>query len=109
VRKVERTLLTEHLDAFVWIEIAELKRQGGATTWHIEEVQRRMKALRETPSGHESLMFRLPHTAKAVGVLVECLAVLAFVPGGVNFGDLHFEASCDDAERDEEGKDEMSI
>lgn len=29
-------------------------------------------------------------TAQSVGFLVECLAIMSFLPGGVKFGHLHF-------------------
>lgn len=86
-------LIEAHLTLCVPLEINHLQRQGGPEEWHIEEAQRRWKALRETPSGHESLMFRLGPTRSAIVVLVECLAVLAFMPGGVRFDNLHFDAS----------------
>lgn len=87
------TPLYEHLATFVPLEIKELQRHGGPTDWHLEEIQRRRQAIRDDPRGDESLLYIVGKglTAKSVGFLVECLAVMAFVPGGVRFGPLHFE------------------
>lgn len=86
--------LALHLSAFVPLEIESLQRQGGATDWHFREARERMAAYRER--GGESFLysegFEKGKTAEAVGVLVECLAVLAFVPGGIRAFGCHFEA-----------------
>ena len=86
------SLLQMHLQAFVPLEIAVLQRVGGIDRWHIEEAQRRMQALREP--GHSEALFAIEQgkSGQAMGVLVECLAVLAFVPGGISAFGCHFEA-----------------
>ena len=89
---LDPTLLQSHLSLCVPLEIDHLKRHGGVTDWHISEAQRRARELRVMPEGHESLMFRLPPTREAIVVLVECLAVMAFLPGGVKFAGMHFDA-----------------
>lgn len=85
-------LLILHLQAFVPLEIKELQRQGGITDWHVEEAQRRLAAHRE-PGASEALFFMSKgQTQSTMGILVECLAVLAFIPGGVTAFGCHFEA-----------------
>jgi hypothetical protein len=89
-------ILTMHLEAFVPIEIRELQRQGGITDWHIKEAQERMASLRE-PNASEALYFAIKgETRRTVTVLVECLAVLALVPGGVKAFGCHFQASVEE-------------
>lgn len=88
-------MLSMHLDGFVPIEILNLQRQGGPTDWHFEEAQRRMATLRE-PGASEALFFLdKAKTHVVLSVLVECLAVLAFVPGGITAFGSHFEASAE--------------
>ena len=85
-------LLSVHLEAFVTIEIKELERQGGVTSWHIEEAQRRIATIRA--SGESEALFYCfdkGKTRRTMGILVECLAVLAFNPGGVTAYGCHFE------------------
>jgi hypothetical protein len=85
------TLIPIHLESFVNIEIRELQRQGGPTDWHIEEAQRRFASLRE-PEASEALYFAIKGKARrTMAVLVECLAVLAFIPGGITAFGCHFE------------------
>jgi hypothetical protein len=90
------TPLYEHLAAFVPLEIIEWKQQGGPQEWHFEEVQRRWKALAENQDAHSSIGYAGHEeglTARTIAQLVECLGVMAFVPGGVKFGPLHFWAN----------------
>ncbi len=90
---MKESLLATHLQAFVPLEIRELHKQGGITEWHIEEAQQRMRAFRETPGASESLLyFDKQHTQTAISILVECLAVMAFLDGGVTAFGCHFEA-----------------
>lgn len=85
-------LLPIHLQAFVPLEILNLQRHGGPTDWHFAEAQRRMASLRE-PEASEALYFAIKgKTSKAMTILVECLAVLAFMPGGVKAFGCHFSA-----------------
>lgn len=78
-----------HLQAFVPVEIRELQRRGGPTDWHFEEAKKRL------PTGECVLFLERNQTGKAIGRLVECLAVLSFVPGGITAFGCHFEASYD--------------
>ena len=85
-------LLRLHLQAMVPLEIVGLQRAGGVNTWLIEEAQRRMQALRE-PGCSEALFYREQgKSGQVMGILVECVAVLAFVPGGISAFGCHFEA-----------------
>jgi len=89
------TPLYEHLATFVPLEIMELQKSGGPTDWHFEEIKRRRQAMRDDPGLDESLLYIVGKgcTASSVGFLVECLAVMAFLPGGVKFGALRFWAN----------------
>ena len=90
---MQESLLATHLQAFVPIEIRELHKQGGITDWHIEEAQSRLRNFRETPDASESVLFSGEHTASGIAILVECLAVMAFLDGGITAFGCHFEAS----------------
>jgi hypothetical protein len=82
--------LYEHLAAFVPLEIREWERQGGPEAWHFEEVGRRWGTM--DFRADEAIQFATKGlTPKAIANLVEGLAIMAFVPGGVKFGPLHFE------------------
>jgi len=84
------SLLLDHLAAFVPLEILELQKQGGPDEWHFEEARRRWQAL--DFQAHEAVQYAMPKfTSTTIANLVECLAVMAFCPGGVRFGPLHFE------------------
>jgi hypothetical protein len=92
-------LLLDHLAAFVPLEILELQKQGGPDEWHFEEAKRRMEALRDRPGASESILYRNNNlTASSLAILVECLAVMAFCPGGVRFGPLRFAARREELE-----------
>lgn len=83
-------LLLDHLAAVVPLLILDLERQGGVSDWHIEEAQRR----RGPGMDHqdEAIFYKIEGlTGQKTHELCEMLAVLAFVPGGVKFGKLHFE------------------
>ena len=88
---MDQTLLKSHLSLCVPLEIDNLKRQGGPTEWQIEQVQER-NAEFHRPDVSEGIFFRLPETRRAITMLIEMLAVLAFQPGGVKFAGLHFDA-----------------
>ena len=60
---------------------------GGITDIHIEHIQ-----------GHSELIGSKGVTAQVVTALCECLAMMAFLPGGVNFAGLHFEARMEEEE-----------
>lgn len=90
------TPLYEHLAAFVPLEISELEKQGGPTQWHFEEMQRRWRELQRNPDSDSSLLMaghRSGEASSSIAMLVECLAIMAFVPGGVKFGPLRFCAN----------------
>jgi hypothetical protein len=62
------------------------------TEWHLEEAQRRFATLRETGAS-EALFYASKATRRTMRILVECLAVLAFLPGGITAFGCHFEAT----------------
>lgn len=82
-------LIKLHLSAVVPLMIADLSSQGGITDWHLEQVQGHAVYLGEHG---DAILYRVPgQSGKAMHVLCECLAVLAFAPGGVTFAGMHFE------------------
>lgn len=83
-------ILRDHLQAFVPIEIQALQKQGGPTDWHFEEAKKRL------PRDESVSILIKGQTGKSIGQLVECLAVLAFVPGGITVFGCHFEAVADE-------------
>jgi hypothetical protein len=69
--------------------IADLSKQGGISDWHLERVKDHADYLGE--KGDVLQFYVKGQSGKAMKVLCECLAVLAFMPGGVKFSGLHFE------------------
>ena len=91
--------LQEHLAAVVPFMILDLERQGGITDWHIEAVQKRRHS--RGLSHDEAILYAdKKWTAQMVHELCEELAIMAFVPGGVRFGKLHFEQQTGQAPTD---------
>ena len=85
-------LLQLHLEAFVPIEIRTMQCSFGCPDdWQFEEAKRRLSVYRESNMS-EAFLFPMSGTGRAIGLLVECLAVLAFMPGGIKAFGLHFEA-----------------
>lgn len=78
------------LFAAIHIEIMQLTHQGGITDWHISEAQKRLRSIRESNVG-ESILYASPDTARSFRIYAECIAVLAFMPGGITFAGNHFE------------------
>ena len=94
--------LYEHLAAFVPLEIRELQRFDGPQEWQIEEAKRHWRKLKENPDTDTSILFadhKQGQTRSAIAMLVECLAIMAFVPGGVKFGPLHFWPNREEDEK----------
>lgn len=101
-----------HLSAFVPVEIRELQKQGGPSEVLLELARERMQPFREEGAGHAVAFLDKGQTRKEMALLTECLAVLAFVPGGVKFAGLHFDATQGgtiswghDAEEDDQTND----
>jgi len=82
------------LEAAVILEIRNLIAQGGVTDWHIEEAQQRLRSIRENNVG-ESILYASKDTPRSFQIYTECIAVMAFIPGGVTFAGRHFEAPQD--------------
>lgn len=80
------------LEAAVTLEILELKKRGGhdaITDWQLEQVREYSDQL---GSEGDTLLFKVPgQTAQNFTRLSECLAIMAFQPGGVKIAHLHFE------------------
>ncbi len=84
------TLLTMHLQVSVPLLIIAFASGD-------RELNFNRPDLAQTLAEHgDAILYRIPgKTAPAVNALSEALATMAFVPGGVRFLDLHFEATED--------------
>lgn len=85
-------LMRTHVDAMVPLAIQEIARGGGITDEHINLARSLSWDLAECG---DILIYRSDkkdETAKMMNKLVEGLAILAFLPGGVTFLGVHFEA-----------------
>ena len=87
--------LASTLEAAIMLDIMALRQQGGPSDWHFEEAQRRLQAIRESNES-EAVFFKMPGTAKAFQAYAECIAVLAFMPGGVKFCGHWIEAHAEE-------------
>jgi hypothetical protein len=68
--------------------IQEIERQGGINDVHLSYVSNHAHTL---GSEGDTLLYKVQgKTSKMFVLLAECLAVLAFAPGGVKFAGLHF-------------------
>lgn len=91
---VDLRLSADHEMLLVLLSIAvpplieDLERQGGINDIHLAYVSNHAHTL---GSEGDALLYKVKgKTSKLFVVLAECLAVLAFVPGGVKFAGLHF-------------------
>lgn len=80
-----------HLSAAVPLAI-EQRRQRGVTETDIEWAQEKMQFIREAGGGYAVAFFDKGHTQREMALLTEMLAVLAYIPGGVAFAGLRFDA-----------------
>lgn len=85
-------LATIHLAAAVPLAIERLRSRGGITERDIAWAQQKMQALRDGAGGHAIAYLDKGQTAHETALLTEMLAILAFVPGGVRFAGLSFDA-----------------
>ncbi|BCL83143.1 hypothetical protein ccbrp13_56080 [Ktedonobacteria bacterium brp13] len=82
-------LLKLHLEAIVPLMIADIANQGDISDWQLERVSGHAVYLGEHG---DAILYRVKgETRKAVNVLCESLAILAFAPGGITFAGIHFE------------------
>jgi len=82
-------LLIDLLPASVLLEMWHLARWNGPSEEQIE----RARDLVGSQALNESIIYPVPgETRIGVARLSEVLAILAYQPGGVQFGELHFEA-----------------
>ncbi len=85
-------LLPTALSAAVPLRIVEIAERGGPTTDDWTRLQSLGHLLAERG---DRLLFRSAHTgetAEVFNALVEALAILSFLPGGVLFGEERFDA-----------------
>ena len=86
----KKELLQLHLSTFVPLTIREILASGGVTD--LMFAQARSYATDIGAHG-DAILFSVKHkTAEMMGKLVEVVAVLSFVPGGITLFDVHFEA-----------------
>jgi predicted HAD superfamily Cof-like phosphohydrolase len=85
-------LLPLHLQTFVPLRIAELRRAGGPSEADFERV--RDKRTQDICEHADELLYRGKQegtAARLITVVVDSVAVLAFCPGGIDIFGLHFE------------------
>lgn len=86
------TLLLITLEVSVTLAILDLKAAGGLdslTDWQLEQVREYSDQL---GGEGDTLLFKTKgKTAQNFARLSECLAIMAFMPGGVKLAGLHFE------------------
>ena len=89
--KLELIRLT--LEVGVPFAIHDLQKQGGPTEWHFGEAS--AFAWRLGAEG-DTLLYRTKgNTAEMMDRLIDCIAILAFCPGGITTFGLHFEACAE--------------
>jgi hypothetical protein len=94
--KLELIRLT--LETGVPFAIHDLQKQGGPDEWHFGEA----RAFAWDMGAHgDALLYRMKgETARMMDRLIECIAILAFLPGGITTFGLHFEAKESEVTRD---------
>ena len=85
-------LATLHLSAAVPLAIQRIAARGGVTERDIAWAQQKMQQIRDGAGGHAIAFYDPGQTAHETALLTELLALLAFVPGGVRFAGLRFDA-----------------
>lgn len=86
--------LAEALHAAVPLIIMELQRTDGPEEWRFDAV----RAYSDKIAGGGELLYpgnKKGETAELFNRFAECLAILAFVPGGVRFAGYRFEATVE--------------
>lgn len=92
---VNETLLELHLAVAVPLEIDYLAEHGGPDEFMYQRVREWATTF---GSQADTILYPVKDvTRQMVQPLVEALAILAFQPGGVTFGHLHFEQTLSQA------------
>lgn len=86
--RVTESLFKMHLATCVPLRIDELRRQALPLTEHVARVSAYAQDIGEYG---DQLLFRGPRTKELINKVVDGLAVMAFIPGGVTLFGLHFE------------------
>jgi hypothetical protein len=82
-----------HLSASVPLAIERYRDRGGPVERDILWAQEKMQAMvRDGAGGHAIVFYDKGQTTIEMNLLTEVLAILSFVPGGVQFAGLHFSA-----------------
>ena len=84
-----------HLSVAVPIAIERLRARGGPTDKDHAWAQRRLGEIQEAGAGHAVTFYDKGKTKKEMVWLTDVLAILAFVPGGVQFAGQYFDAHDD--------------
>lgn len=91
-------LMSDFLQAFLPFKILDLRGRGGPSELETEDALKRCSEMLEPPhpddakkyrlvawQGGAELICKLPTSGMAMGVLMRALAVLSFLPGGIEF------------------------
>jgi hypothetical protein len=86
-------LASTHLALSVPLAIQRIRERGGVTERDIQWAQERMQTMiRDGAGGHAIAFLDKGQTTLEMNLLTEVLAILSFVPGGVRFLGLRFNA-----------------
>lgn len=72
-------------------EMLRLLYSGGVSWEKVEEAQHKLKAMRENSGATEELVHGGEHDQETFQIIAECVAVMAFIPGGITFCGVHYE------------------
>lgn len=87
-------LASTHLSAAVPFSIERLRDRGGPNESDITWAQSCMQTIRDGAGGHAIAFHDGKRTTEEMNLLTEILAIMAFVPGGVRFSGLSFNANA---------------
>lgn len=87
-------LLKAHIGLCVPLRIHEIQQEGQPLSEHFARIQPYAQRLGEFG---DHLLFRGGKTTEMANILVDSIAVLSFVPGGITLFGMHFETEATDA------------
>lgn len=82
-------LLPGFVAAFVPLHIAKYKQKGGPSPADFDRCREYSQQLGEHG---DALLYKIPgQTSQMMNMLLDAIAILAFVPGGITFFGIHYE------------------
>lgn len=89
--KERHELIEDLFEVAIRTEIVHLRSQGGIHAWQVEEAQKRLRKYRLEGKNDELLYYTKHETREAFQCFVECVAIQAFLPGGITFAGNHYD------------------